>query len=323
MAGVLGTYPAIKIGQSAKEATVSQASIVVGPVPLAKPVEDPGLVKPPVGDDHKLNHPREETVIIKSPAKRAFFAESALPADADIAKDMVNLQVRHYENMGEKELENRIKNSLRWKDKTWEVALRLGFRSESKVPDLLPALIFVESGGNPDEVAGYKSKHEAFRAGDRSSARGLCQVKPETAQEVAGKLGLKLNNESLFNPDINIAIALEHLDRLYKYYPDLGLAFWAYHFGESNVTAAMRVFLSVDKKLLTSGRIDDILKDLDKGTAFLVKKYDLSFVKLITSPEVRRFFGLDKSDVGKEQRLNDTEYYVPRMGAALEFFARG
>jgi soluble lytic murein transglycosylase-like protein len=81
-------------------------------------------------------------------------------------------------------------------------------------PDLVSAVIEVESGGNP-------------RAVSHKGAAGLMQIMPETARE----LGLR----NAFDPEANIASGTQYLRQLLDRYGSPEVALWAYNAGPKAV----------------------------------------------------------------------------------------
>jgi hypothetical protein len=78
----------------------------------------------------------------------------------------------------------------------------------------------------------------------------------------------------------------------------------------------MRAYLT-SNKLMNDSELDKVLGDpRTKGTKTLVEKYQLNFVKLISSPAVVQRLKED----GAYQ--DDTQYYVPRIGAARYFLTK-
>lgn len=217
-----------------------------------------------------------------------------------LAEGMLRGQMRYYEETNPL-LGRRVEEVRRWMPLVAEVAETL-HRGNSEAAILLPALIFVESRGDP-------------RALNRStSASGLCQLLPRTAEEVGAKLGLAAPID-LFNPKTNITIAMGYLDRLLRLFPDPGLAFWAYHMGEGSVTVAIREYVRMVLNV-SQEKIDSILQNATRpGTSRLVEEYDLNFVKLVSNERVRR-------RLEQEGRFRDsTDLYVPRIAAASALIA--
>lgn len=247
--------------------------------------------------------------------KELFFVSTQDRKKISDALEKIERQVAHYKKE-EKDPEDRIKRTLKYKDVVMDVARKLGFKKESPVPELLLGLIFVESGGNPDAIAGKPNRKsgEKMEDGDVGKAKGLCQVKPDTAKEVAQRLGIQPGSYSLFDPKTSITFALEHLDHLYNdLFPDLGIAFWAYHLGEGNMAAAIETYL-VEELNVPQALVDDILSNKEvKGTFKLVEDYSLTFLELINSEKV-------KEELRRRKAFDDdTEFYVPRIGAGMRF----
>lgn len=250
-----------------------------------------------------------------SPKKELFFVNAQDRKKIPDVLEKIERQVAHYKKE-EKDPEGRIERTLEYKDMVMDVARKLGFKKDSPVPELLLGLIFVESGGNPDAIAGKPNRKsgEEIKAEDDKKARGLCQVKPDTAKEAAERLGVHIDSNSLFNPEINITLALEHLDHLYNdLFPDLGIAFWAYHLGEGNMALAIETYL-VEELKVPQVLVDGVLSNKETtGTFKLVKDYNLTFLELINSEKV-------KERLRKKKAFNDdTEFYVPRIGAGMRF----
>lgn len=247
--------------------------------------------------------------------KELFFVNARDKKKISDALEKIERQIAHYKKE-EKDPEGRIERTLKYKDMVMDISRKLGFRKESAVPELLLGLIFVESGGNPNAIAGKPNRKsgEKTEAGDAEKAKGLCQIKPDTAKEAAEKLGMHIDSNSLFNPEINITLALEHLDHLYSdLFPDLGIAFWAYHLGEGNMAAAIETYL-IEELKVPQVLADDVLSNKKiTGTLKLVKDYNLTFLELINSEKVRE-------RLRKKKAFNDdTEFYVPRIGAGMRF----
>jgi soluble lytic murein transglycosylase len=75
-------------------------------------------------------------------------------------------------------------------------------------PGLVLAVIQAESAGDPHAVS-------------RTGARGLMQLMPATADEVARRLGVRLwGHSDLFNPDINVRLGTAYLAQLRRMFGD-------------------------------------------------------------------------------------------------------
>lgn len=75
----------------------------------------------------------------------------------------------------------------------------------------------------------------------RADARGLMQLMPATAAEVAGKMGLSYNMSSLFEPSYNVQLGSTYFRQLLSYYGgSYPLAVAAYNAGMGNVNKWLR-----------------------------------------------------------------------------------
>ena len=89
-------------------------------------------------------------------------------------------------------------------------------------PELILAVIKTESSFKP-----YAVSHKG--------ACGLMQLLPSTAEEVAEELRLKLRDEDIFNPVINIVLGSYYLNKLADQFGDFELALTAYNMGPGRV----------------------------------------------------------------------------------------
>ena len=90
-------------------------------------------------------------------------------------------------------------------------------------PDLLAAVVYVESRFNPD-------------ARSDAGAIGLMQLLPATAEGIAARTGgSKFVVADLRDPEINVRYGAWYLDHLRQRYGDIGTALAAYHAGQGNV----------------------------------------------------------------------------------------
>jgi soluble lytic murein transglycosylase-like protein len=74
----------------------------------------------------------------------------------------------------------------------------------------------------------------------KRGAKGLMQIMPEVAQELAQQLGIEwMGDRTLFNPDLNVRMGLFYLSQLAKDFNDLGTALTAYNYGPNYVKALL------------------------------------------------------------------------------------
>lgn len=87
---------------------------------------------------------------------------------------------------------------------------------------LIYAIIKNESGFNQNAIS-------------VSNAKGLMQIMDTTAQEVANKNNIELDNANIFEPGINIKIGVIYISELIDKYKKIELALAAYNAGIGNV----------------------------------------------------------------------------------------
>lgn len=104
-----------------------------------------------------------------------------------------------------------------------KLAERYG-RASGLDPDLVLAVIRAESAGDPKAVS-------------RAGARGLMQLMPRTAEEVARSAGIRLRGaDELFQPDLNVRLGTLYLAQLRRGFgDDPYLYVAAYNAGPGNV----------------------------------------------------------------------------------------
>jgi len=77
----------------------------------------------------------------------------------------------------------------------------------------------------------------SFREDARSSAgaQGLMQIMPDTATDIAGRMGLDFVPEDVWQPEVNIAMGTFYLNHLFEMFGCLELALAAYNAGQGRV----------------------------------------------------------------------------------------
>lgn len=222
-------------------------------------------------------------------------------ADLAVASEWVGKELADFNS--QPGIEDCINRTWDWKSDIEAVAAPLKINPEV-VPWIMP-LIFVESKGE-EKVENKKS-----------SAKGLCQIMPDTLTHL--KRYLKLKTEpNLFDGKENIRLGLEYLDYLYEFIPEPSLTLWSYHLGIGNMIKAIGFYYGTDAS--------SIIEDLNKfNTASAAKQKlrdlilpkngaNLNLVKMLTSAQV-------VDGLKKENALHDnTQVYVPRIAAASTYF---
>ena len=88
--------------------------------------------------------------------------------------------------------------------------------------ELIYAIIKAESNFNCEAVSS-------------KGACGLMQLMYPTAEEVAGKLNVKIDEEVIMEPKVNINLGTKYISILIEKYEDKGIALAAYNAGSGNV----------------------------------------------------------------------------------------
>ncbi len=94
------------------------------------------------------------------------------------------------------------------RERNWRILAEKHARATGLDPGLVKGVIRAESAGNPYAVS-------------RSGARGLMQLMPPTAKEVAEKNGIRYRGpDDLFDPDLNVRLGTLYLAWLRKLFRD-------------------------------------------------------------------------------------------------------
>ena len=88
--------------------------------------------------------------------------------------------------------------------------------------NLIYALIKAESNFNPDAVS-------------HQNAKGLMQLMQSTAEDLAKKSKIDLNNENILEPEVNIQLGTQYIASLLNKYDCVEVALAAYNAGSGNV----------------------------------------------------------------------------------------
>lgn len=195
--------------------------------------------------------------------------------------------------------ETKKANTLQWVDTIHQVAQEFkneGVEIDEKLVELLPAFIYVESGGevSADSVTG---------------AAGVCQFEPATAKEVDKEISLKMIPDSIHDmtdqaareylnthPKESIMLALRYLQDLYNQFShDIDgrmLAMEAYNMGIGNIHQMIEAF-----------------KEAGDG------KTTPNFIQMIDSPAFKAKEALFDTDPEQGFRPETREYAVKILAA--------
>ena len=87
---------------------------------------------------------------------------------------------------------------------------------------LIYAIIKAESNFEPDAVS-------------HRGAKGLMQLMYSTAEDIAKRINVNLNEDNILEPDININLGTKYISMLIQKYNNTNLALAAYNAGSGNV----------------------------------------------------------------------------------------
>lgn len=222
--------------------------------------------------------------------------------EKSLVKDLVKKQIEHYQTVGEKSLNNRINNSIRWQAMIKAEADKLGFKPNSFVRRIMPAIIFVESEGDPEA--------------ESDVAYGLGQLKPQAAEQTAKENSLKWPADQasqkilLYDPKTNINLSLLYLHHLYERFPDPSLTIWTYHLGELNMGNAIAAYAKQVAKRPIAEVMTKFNDPLNWATVHYIQSERLNLMNMLTSPAVT-------AELKMRNAFNDdTQHYVTRVLAA-------
>jgi soluble lytic murein transglycosylase-like protein len=138
------------------------------------------------------------------------------------------------------------------------------------------------ANGVPEDVAigvGLLENGGSETAKSPAGALGVFQLMPGTARA----LGLTVSKavDERMNPEKNIDAGMRYLKSNFDRFGDWGLATWAYHAGEGNVSKALQMYAKANHGLSLPG-----VKEPAKLRAY-VEKYDIDINKLLSNSAVK------------------------------------
>lgn len=232
-------------------------------VALAEPLQEP---EPPKSElfDYLNNHP---LLVNLSAAQRREVEHSVEKQIMYYRREDEGKQFATLGQIKSPGLLKRIKDSGDWQDRVNRIATERKFSLDSFARRTLIGMIFAESEGDESE--------------------NLFQIDPKTAKELAKKHGIDLgkDNENLSDPETNIALALEYLDKLYDLFPDPTLAVWTYNLGEG--TMGIGIYECVMENWGTNPQereaIENKFESDDPATAYYINILKLNFINILKS----------------------------------------
>lgn len=147
------------------------------------------------------------------------------------------------------------------------------------------------ANGVPEDVAigvGLLENGGSDTAKSPAGALGVFQLMPGTARS----LGLTVNKkvDERRNPVKNIDAGMRYLKNNYETFGDWGLATWAYHAGEGNVSNALKRYAKANHGITLKG-----MKDQATMRAY-IQKHSITVHKLLSDPAVKQFTKKLKDD---------------------------
>lgn len=175
-----------------------------------------------------------------------------------------------------KEDKTGIKQAKGLKREISNTAAILGIGKDSWAVKVLPALIFVETRGDPNRVS-------------ETGARGICQLMPKTATEVATSLPIETRKAlgigmppNLLDNKVSIALSIKYLKQLLDQFFDPGLALLAYYEGMGSVDEDVKEYLLLTKTITAQEieKTEPNPRDPEKGFGYLINKHKVNYAEL-------------------------------------------
>ena len=145
--------------------------------------------------------------------------------------------------------------------------------------------------GVPEDVAigiGLLENGGSDTAVSSAGALGVFQLMPGTARSLGLTVNKKVDERKI--PEKNIAAGMKYLKGNFERFGDWGLATWAYHAGEGNVSKAIKIYAKAKDNITLAG-----VKD-PKAMRDYVEKHDITVHKLLSDPSVKKFTQKLKDD---------------------------
>lgn len=147
------------------------------------------------------------------------------------------------------------------------------------------------ANGVPEDVAigvGLLENGGSDTAKSPAGALGVFQLMPGTARSLGLRVDKKIDERR--DPVKNIDAGMRYLKGNYETFGDWGLATWAYHAGEGNVSNALKRYAKANHGVTLKG-----MKDQAAMRAY-IEKHDITVHKLLSDPAVKQFTKKLKDD---------------------------
>jgi len=138
--------------------------------------------------------------------------------------------------------------------------------------------------GVPEDVAigvGLLENGGSDTAKSPAGALGVYQLMPGTARNLGLTVNSKIDERRI--PEKNIEAGMNYLAANYERFGDWGLATWAYHAGEGNVSNAVKIYAKANHNVTLRGVSDA------KSMRTYVEKHSITIHKLLSDPVVKKF----------------------------------
>lgn len=302
-AGVAATGPVIaglrKPESVTKPLTLTSSLIAEGPPPTLDSVEQSKPTPPPQPEEA----PKPLLTDAGNYIEGHILVGDGNKQDKKLAVEVVLKQIKHL--LQDPQALTILQRVAAYQETVQRIADVLGFYPSSYARSVFLAMILVESKG--DKLADNNPRYH-------DSAKGLAQVKPSTAKEVAQQIGMT-TSPNLFNPEINIAIGLEYLDNLQQLFHNPDLAVWAFNLGPGYMIDLLKEYLLVSPNRSFSEKLR--LRASFKNPRQLFKQISqsarpddrLNFFQLIHHPQVVKYLTAIAAH-------EETSIYIPRVIAA-------
>lgn len=138
--------------------------------------------------------------------------------------------------------------------------------------------------GVPADVAlgvGLLENGGSETAKSPAGALGVFQLMPGTAKSLGLTVTKKVDERRI--PEKNIDAGMRYLKSNHERFGNWGLATWAYHAGEGNVSKAVKIYAKANHNITLAG-----VKDA-KSMREYVEKHDITVHKLLSDKSVKTF----------------------------------
>ncbi|HUU49972.1 MAG TPA: lytic transglycosylase domain-containing protein [Nitrospinota bacterium] len=182
-----------------------------------------------------------------TPLKKIFHKDIEIQKNEDFIKEIINNFIVDLEKNQENKLAEAIYNERsKTENMIKEIINNFNTGLKKDQENKLAEIIYKESiryGHDPLLIVAIISTESSFNnwAKSKKGAKGLMQILPVTAQEIAKETNINWKNDNaLYNPFINIRMGSYYLSKLNLIFEDIDLALEAYNRGPSKISHMMK-----------------------------------------------------------------------------------